>query len=63
MNLSRVNKLMEINIKGVLNMKKSDINESIAYIQDGDEYFQVLNETGDDWDEQATAALYQSYRG
>ena len=46
-----------------MNMKKSEINESIAYIQDGDEYFQVLNETGDDWDEQATAALYQSYRG
>lgn len=43
-------------------MKKSEINESIAYIQDRNEFFQVLNAEGNDWDEGATAALYNEYR-
>ena len=38
------------------------INPAIAHIThaDGTE-FQVINEAGDDWDCEATAALYQEY--
>lgn len=43
-------------------MRREEIKESIAFIQDGDEYFQVLNEDESDWDEEATAALYETYR-
>jgi hypothetical protein len=41
-------------------MNITDINESIAYIKDGEEYFQVLNADGDDWDEALTAELYKA---
>lgn len=40
---------------------REQINTSIAYIQDGDAYFQELNEAGDDWNEEATRAKYQQY--
>lgn len=43
-------------------MKREEINESIAFIQDGDEFFQILNENKDDWDESATATLYQEFK-
>lgn len=36
-------------------------NENIAHIKDGNEIFQVINETGDDWDEEATKELYRQW--
>lgn len=42
---------------------KEEVNESIAYIEVGGKYFQVVNEAGNDWDEELTQALYQSYVG
>lgn len=41
----------------------NDYNPNIAYItaRDGT-VFQVLNEKGTDWDEEATAALYEEYQ-
>lgn len=36
-------------------------NENIAHIRHGEHVFQVLNESGDDWDEAATAQLYQDW--
>lgn len=43
-------------------MQKEDIKESIAYIQDGEEFFQVLNEDETGWDESATAELYEQFK-
>ena len=43
-------------------MNLSEINESIAYIKDGDDYFQVLNTEGDDWDETKTIESYTQYK-
>lgn len=42
--------------------KPATFNPNIAYItaEDGT-VFQVLNEAGDDWDEEATRAEYQAY--
>lgn len=40
---------------------KDQVNLSLAHIQNGDAYFQVLNEAGDDWDEAATRTAYQEY--
>lgn len=33
----------------------------IAHIRDGDKVFQVLNQEGTDWDEEATKAAYAEY--
>jgi hypothetical protein len=41
---------------------ESEINKSIAYIQDGTAFFQVLNESGDDWDELATRQAYENWK-
>ena len=40
----------------------NDINETIAHITCNkcDKRWQVLNEDGTDWDEQATASVYQA---
>jgi hypothetical protein len=38
-----------------------EINQSIAYIKDGDVYFQILNEAGNDWDEAATREVYDAW--
>lgn len=35
---------------------------NIAYIQDGEHYFQVLNEDQTDWDEAATRADYEAWK-
>jgi len=35
------------------------IDQNIAHIQDGDQYYQVLNAEGTDWDEEATRAQYE----
>ena len=35
---------------------------NIAHIRDGDEVFQVLNEDGTDWDEEATRATYEAWK-
>ena len=35
---------------------------SIAHITDNGAVFQVLNATGDDWDEEATKAVYEAWR-
>jgi hypothetical protein len=40
-------------------MTLQEINPNIAHIQDGDQYFQVLNAEGTDWDEEATRELYE----
>ena len=42
-------------------MGYDQINPEIAFIRDGDVYFQVINTAGDDWDEAATAEMYQNY--
>lgn len=42
-------------------MTKEQINPNIAHIQDGDQYFQILNAAGDDWDEAATVAAYRAW--
>jgi hypothetical protein len=42
-------------------MTYDQINPAIAFIQDGNAFFQVINETGDDWDEAATAQAYREY--
>lgn len=42
-------------------MTKEQINPNIAHIQDGDQYFQVLNAAEDDWDGAATVALYNAW--
>ena len=42
-------------------MDKEQINLNIAHIRDGDEYFQVLEADGDDWDEAETTSLYNDY--
>lgn len=39
-------------------MDVTQINLNIAHIKDGEEYFQVLNEDGDDWDEESTISQY-----
>jgi hypothetical protein len=41
--------------------EQSEINKSIAFIQDGSAFFQVLNEAGDDWDEIATRLAYETW--
>lgn len=41
---------------------ENEINRSIAYIQDGTAFFQVLNQAGDDWDEPATRAAYDQWK-
>lgn len=43
-------------------MTREQINPNIAHIQDGEQYFQVLNAAGDDWDEAATVALYNAWQ-
>jgi hypothetical protein len=43
-------------------MEKEQINLNIAHIKDGDQYFQVLNQDGTDWDEEATKAMYDAWR-
>jgi hypothetical protein len=43
-------------------MPFDQINPNIAHIQDGSEYFQVLNQAGDDWDEAATVVLYNAWQ-
>jgi hypothetical protein len=43
-------------------MTLQEIDPNIAHIQDGGEYFQVLNTEGTDWDEEATQALYELER-
>jgi hypothetical protein len=40
-------------------MTLQEINPNIAHIKDGDQYYQVLNADGTDWDEEATRALYE----
>ena len=40
-------------------MTRDEINPNVAHIQDGEEYYQVLNEDGTDWDEEATRAQYE----
>ena len=42
-------------------LNESEVNKSIAHIEVGGKYFQVINEAGDDWDEALTQALYQSH--
>lgn len=43
-------------------MSYEQIYPGIAFIRDGDAFFQVINEAGDDWDEAATADLYHKYQ-
>jgi hypothetical protein len=43
-------------------MKLEDINPNVAHIKDGDEFYQVLNQDGTDWDEEATKAQYEAGR-
>lgn len=40
---------------------EEEVNKSVAHMEVGGKYFQVLNEAGDDWDEELTQALYQSH--
>lgn len=43
-------------------MQPETFNPNIAHIRDGENVFQVLNETGTDWDEQATRAAYEAWK-
>ena len=36
-------------------------NPSIAHIRHGEHIFQVLNDDGTDWDEEATRAAYEAW--
>ena len=42
-------------------MNPDDFREDIAHICDGENVFQVLNESKDDWDEEATRLLYNQH--
>lgn len=44
-------------------MIPESFNPAIAHIRDGEHVFQVLNEAGDDWDEEATRAQYEAWLG
>lgn len=43
-------------------MTLQEIDPNIAHIRDGDNYYQVLNAEGTDWDEAATQQLYEGSR-
>ena len=43
-------------------MTLQEIDPNIAHIKDGEDYYQVLNQDGTDWDEEATRALYEGAR-
>jgi len=43
-------------------MDPENFNPSIAHIRDGEHVFQVLNEDGTDWDEDATRAAYEAWK-
>jgi len=43
-------------------MTIQEINQNIAHIKDGNNFFQVLNEDGSDWDEEATRAMYEEWK-
>jgi hypothetical protein len=44
----------------IVNPETFDPN--IAHIRDGENVFQVLNENGTDWDEEATRAVYEVWK-
>ena len=43
--------------------KLEDINQNIAHIEIGGRYFQELNESGDDWDEEKTVQAIKDETG
>jgi hypothetical protein len=43
-------------------MQPDTFDPNIAHIQDNDNIFQVLNENGNDWDEQATKVAYEAWK-
>jgi len=43
-------------------MQPETFDPNIAHIRDGDAVFQVLNESGTDWNEAATRAAYEAWK-
>jgi len=43
-------------------LTEAQVVKTIAYIQDGDRFFQVLNDELDDWNEDATVEQYETFR-
>ena len=43
-------------------MVPETFNLTISHIRDGENVFQVLNEDGTDWDEEATRAAYEAWK-
>jgi hypothetical protein len=43
-------------------MNPETFNPNIAHIRDGEAVFQVLNEDGTDWNEEATRAAYEAWK-
>jgi len=42
-------------------LRDAEVNKSIAHVEHEGKFFQVLNEAGDDWDEQATNEMMKNY--
>lgn len=43
-------------------MNPETFDPDLAHIIDGENVFQILNDDGSDWDEDATRALYEAWK-